>query len=218
MQTFTSEDLALLETRYRATMLNSISGFKSLQMVATANEIGKTNIALFNSIFHIGANPFLIGMVCRPDGDQHETFYNIKNTGFYTLNNVRESFYKMAHQTSARYDVSESEFIECGFTEFYDTSFKAPFVAESSIKLGLQLKEIIDVKYNGSRIVIGEVKKIMIDDGLLADDGFIDLEKDSSITVSGLDSYYTVKHLSRLKYAKAHQEIEEIINLKSYGN
>lgn len=206
-----STDISEMEQRYRATFMNSISGFKSLQMVGTIGQSGKTNIALFNSIFHIGANPPLIGMICRPDGDQHSTFHNIENTGFYTLNNVKNDWYKQAHQTSARYNLEQSEFKECGFTEQYLPNFKAPFVQEASVKLGIQLKEVNTIKYNGSRIIIGEVKHIILDEGLVATDGFVDLEKAQTVTVAGLDSYHITQKLARLKYAKPENQVEELI-------
>jgi flavin reductase (DIM6/NTAB) family NADH-FMN oxidoreductase RutF len=205
-----STHILAMEQRYRTTFMNSISGFKSLQMVATISESGQTNIALFNSIFHIGANPPLIGMVCRPDGDQHSTFSNIETTGFYTLNSVHKNWYKQAHQTSARYNINQSEFDACGFTEEYLPNFKAPFVQEASVKLGLELREINTIKFNGSRIIIGEVKHIILNDGLVATDGFVDLEKAQTVTVAGLDSYHSTQKLARLKYANPNSKVEEI--------
>ena len=210
MNLLNSIHISEMEQQYRTTFVNSISGFKSLQMVATISESGKTNIALFNSIFHIGANPPLIGMICRPDGDQHETFSNLSKTGVYTLNNVKEEWYKKAHQTSARFNVNQSEFETCGFTEQFLPTFKAPFVKEASVKLGMEVKEINTIKFNGSRLVIGEVMYVILDEGLVGTDGFVDVEKAKSVTVVGLDSYHSTQKLSRLKYAKPEYQPQEL--------
>jgi flavin reductase (DIM6/NTAB) family NADH-FMN oxidoreductase RutF len=99
-------------------------------MIGTANNNGVTNLALFNSIFHLGANPPLLGMIFRPDGDDHDTLQNIKETGQYTINNVLPEWFEKAHQTSARYPSGYSEFEPCGFKESYYDDFKVPFVAE----------------------------------------------------------------------------------------
>ena len=203
MKQFDLADILAFEQRYRTTFMNSISGFKSLQMVATANKNGVSNLAVFSSIFHVGANPPYIGMVFRPDGPEHETLINILESGVYTLNNVRTDFYEAAHQTSARYPSGESEFKHCGFTEEYIPDFKAPFVKESNIKLGLALKEVIPVTINNTKIVIGEVQHILLDEELVSEDGYIDLAKAQSTTVVGLDAYYQTALLGRLKYAKA---------------
>lgn len=208
MKTFSLADLQNMEQRFRSTLMNSISGFKSLQMVGTINQRAITNIALFNSIFHVGANPPFIGMVVRPEGDQHETLKNILEVGVYTLNNVTEEYYIAAHQTSARYLTGESEFTECGFTEEYIDGFKAPFVKESNIKLGLALAEIIPFKKNGTTIVIGEVKHLMVDEQFIYADGYVDLAEAKSVTVAGLDAYHQTQLLGRLAYAKRGKQPE----------
>ena len=202
MKKFDLADVLAFEQRYRTTFMNSISGFKSLQMVATANINKVSNLALFSSIFHVGANPPYIGMVFRPDGAEHETLTNILESGVYTLNNVKTDFYQAAHQTSARYPSGESEFKHCGFTEEYIADFNAPFVKESNIKLGLALKEVIPVTINNTKIVIGEVQHILLDEELMSGDGYVDLAKAQSTTVVGLDAYYQTALLGRLKYAK----------------
>ena len=203
MKQIAQEDIIAMEQRYRTTFMNSISGFKSLQMVATVNQNGVSNIGLFNSIFHVGANPGYIGMVFRPDGPEHETLNNILSSGVYTFNNVLETNFEAAHQTSARYLAGVSEFAACGFTEEYIANFAAPFVKESNIKIGLSLNEVLPIKINGTKILIGEVKHILIDEEFIATDGYIDLAKAGSATVAGLDAYHSANLLGRLPYAKA---------------
>src|SRR3990167_5861750 len=91
-----------MDKRFRATFINSLPGYKCLQLVGTLNENGHSNLGIFNSIFHLGAAPALLGMVLRPDSVEHDTLKNIKKSGFYTFNNVLSSFFEKAHQTSAR--------------------------------------------------------------------------------------------------------------------
>ena len=61
MTHFSSTDISQMEQRFRASFINSLGGFKSVVLVGTANESGETNLAIFNSLFHIGANPPLCG-------------------------------------------------------------------------------------------------------------------------------------------------------------
>ena len=208
MKQFTSTDFAEMEKQFRTTFFNSVSGFKSLQMVGTIGESGASNLAIFSSIFHVGANPPYIGMVVRPDGNNHETIKNILASKTYTLNNVIENSFISAHQTSARYLIGQSEFEACGFTEEYIEGFSAPFVKESSIKMGLELMECLPVSLNNTTIVIGEVKYILIDEELIAADGFVDLNKANSVTAAGLDAYYTSNPLGRLTYAKPEKQAQ----------
>lgn len=191
-----------MERDYRTTFINSLSGFKSLQMVATKSKTGSPNIALFNSIFHVGANPPYLGFVVRPNGNEHETMSNILETKTYTLNNVLEPHFVAAHQTSARFKAGESEFKACGFTEEYIEGFHAPFIKEATIKIGIEFKEYVPILLNNTKIVIGEIKHISVDKKFIAKDGFVDLQKAGSITCAGLDAYYNVNFLGRLNYAK----------------
>ncbi|MEE1885451.1 flavin reductase family protein [Pedobacter flavus] len=191
-----------MEKGYRTTLINSLPGFKCLQLVGTISENGHSNVGVFNSIFHVGASPALLGMVFRPNSKDHDTLKNIERTGNYTFNNVNEDFYQKAHQTSARYPSGCSEFVECGLTEFFIPEFESPFVAESTIKIGLDLKEILPLKINDTTILIGEVVHIVLNENLLRKDGYVDHELAKTVTVSGLDSYFNAQHISRLNYAK----------------
>lgn len=207
---YTHDALMQMEKQYRAMFINSLGGFKSLQLLGTVNEAGNTNLSVYSSIFHLGANPPLMGMVARPPGPQHDTLKNIKTTGFYTLNNVLATFYKEAHQASARYPSGDSEFKHCNFTEAYVDGFKAPYILESSLSIGLELKEVLPISHNETSIVIGEIKWVKVSEDFVSEDGFVDLEKAGSITASGLDSYHTTKKLARLSYAKPEKFPEEL--------
>lgn len=206
MKQFNAADILDMESQFRTTFVNSISGFKSLQMVATKSIDGVTNIALFNSIFHIGANPAYLGFVVRPNGNEHETLKNILETKCYTLNNVVQAHFLNAHQTSARYLAGESEFEKCSFNEEYLGDFNAPFVKESTVKIGLEFKEYVPILMNNTKIVIGEIKHVAIDDSLVSNDGFVDLNKANSLTCAGLDAYYSTHFLGRLNYAKPEKQ------------
>lgn len=96
-------DLMGLEQRYRAAFVNSLTGFKSVCLIGTINENRQTNLAIFNSLIHIGANPPYIGFISRPDSVDRHTLSNIMETGYYTINHINETIYHQAHQTSARY-------------------------------------------------------------------------------------------------------------------
>ena len=208
---FTSEALTQLEKNERAHLINSLGGFKSLALVGTSDSKGNTNLAVFSSVFHVGANPPLIGMIFRPSPPERNTYSNIIETGFYTINHVNETIYKQAHQTSARYDKEISEFEITGLTPEYKDAFFAPYVAESNIQLGIEFKEKIDLTINNTTLIIGEIKHIYIPENCLSKDGFVDIEKANTVTCSGLDSYHKTVQLDRLSYAKPNKEVSSIV-------
>ena len=77
-----------LEVRYRATLINSLTGVRPAVLVGTRSGSGNNNLAIFNSLVHIGADPPLNGLLFRPATVERHTLNNILETGNYTLNFV----------------------------------------------------------------------------------------------------------------------------------
>lgn len=204
-------DIENLDSQKKVHLINSLGGFKSVALVGTSNKYGNTNLAIFSSFFHIGANPPLIGMIFRPSPPERDTMRNCIETGFYTINHINETIYKPAHQTSARYDSEISEFDATGLQTEFKNNFFAPYVSESNIQLGIEFKEKIDLSINNTTLIIGEIVQIYFPDDCWLEDGFVQLEKANTITTSGLDSYHKTIQLDRLSYAKPNKEIISLI-------
>jgi flavin reductase (DIM6/NTAB) family NADH-FMN oxidoreductase RutF len=194
--------ITAMDKRYRAALINSLSGFKSVSLIGTINKNRVENLAIFSSIVHIGSDPALIGFIQRPHSVERHTLENILETSFYTINHISESIYKQAHQTAARYEKNSSEFTEVMLKPEFRENFIAPYVQESSIKYGLEFADCIDLKINNTILIVGRVIEIIVPENLITDDGYLDIEKSGSITCSGLDSYHTTQRIARLSYAK----------------
>lgn len=200
---FAKNDLADLESRKRANLINSISGYKSANLIGTISNSGNANLAIFSSVVHIGANPPLMGFIMRPTQDvPRHTYENIKENGFYTINHVHENFVENAHWTSAKFERDESEFEKCGLTEEFLADFKAPFVAQSKIKIGLKFAEEIPINLNKTILIIGEIQHIFVLENALLENGNVDLNKTASVAISGLDTYHKVEKISEFPYAR----------------
>ncbi len=202
MQRFSYDDLMQMHSRYRGALLNKVSGLKAANLIGTTSKEGQTNLAVFNSVVHIGANPPYMGFILRPTTVERHTYENIKETGVYTINQITTQIHQQAHQTSAKYERDLSEFKAVGLTEFYHEGFQAPFVGEGHIKIGLQFEEEHYVKCNETRLIIGKVEYLLLPNGIIEDDGYIALEKLDSVAIGGLDSYYSIKKLGRYGYAE----------------
>lgn len=203
-----NEDLTKMERRSRTRLVNSLSGFKGVNLCGTVSKEGITNLAIINSVVHIGADPALMGFIMRPVTVRRDTFNNILETGHYTFNHLNKVIYKKAHQTSARYPIEVSEFEAAELTEIYSDLLKAPYVQESHIRIGLSFVEKIPIPINGTTLMIGKVEEIFYPEGTLTEDGYLDIEKAGSITSSSLDAYHSTQKIARLSYAKADRKIE----------
>ncbi|MFZ6052452.1 flavin reductase family protein [Halocola ammonii] len=200
------EDIEKTERIKRLNIINSITGIKPANLIGSISKSGVHNLAIFSSVVHLGSNPALMGMFIRPgEKVRRDTYENIHETGYYTINHIHSDYAKQAHYTSAKFDSSESEFERCGFTPEMLFGFEAPFVKESPVKIGLKFHEEIPIKTNGTRMIIGEVEHLSIPDSAVSEDGQINLEDLQNVGISGLNNYYNLKKIDSYPYARPHE-------------
>jgi flavin reductase (DIM6/NTAB) family NADH-FMN oxidoreductase RutF len=196
------QDIQAYEQRYRTAFVNSLAGFRQAVLVGTRSSEGQSNLAIFNSLIHLGANPALFGLISRPDTVPRDTLQNMIDTKSYTLNFISSEHMAAAHRTSARYPKHVSEFDAVGFTEETVAGYGAPFVSEAMVKIAMRLEETIPIVLNGTVLIIGSIQHVQIHDDLVGDDGFVDLSSAGVLVSQGLDAYFTTNALGRLAYAK----------------
>ncbi len=206
--TFLRQEIDQFDKPYRTHLINSLTGFKSVALVGTQDAQGKTNLSPFSQIIHVGANPPLLGILFRPHTVPRHTLENIEATRAFTVNHIREEFVAQAHQTSARWDVSEFE--ACHLTPEYTAQVAAPYVREAHISIGLQWVERADIAANGTILIIGEMMEIRLPSHALHPDGFVDLEAAGTLTCSNLDAYHKTEKIARYSYAKPGEPLREL--------
>ena len=79
-----------MEQRERARLINSLSGFKSANLIGTCDKQGLENLAVVSSVVHLGSNPPLFGFIVRPTESRRDTLENILETKHFTINSVGE--------------------------------------------------------------------------------------------------------------------------------
>lgn len=208
---FSKSDLAGLDAIKRLNIINSVSGIKPGNLIATKSKNGESNLAIFSSVVHLGSNPAYLGFFVRPDEEvRRHTYENILETNFFTINHIHEDYIEQAHYTSAKFEKTISEFDACGFTEEYHFDFPAPFVKESSLKIGLKKVESVPVKSSKTILVVGEIEYLIIPDQALDERGYINLDSLGDVGISGLNSYYALKKINDFPYAR----LQEVPNFK----
>lgn len=196
--------------RTRATFVNSLPGFKSLTLVGTQSAEEQPNLSIVSSVVHLGSDPPLLGMTCRPATVPRHTYENIRETGVYTFNQVHEEIFPQAHQTSARYPKETSEFAATGLTEHREDGIEAPFVAEARVRIALQLVETHEIQRNGVILLVGEVTHVFFPKEIQEEDGYLDLAVAGTLAGAGLDGYYQPERLDRLSYAKVEMPLKRL--------
>jgi len=186
---FSKNQIDKLPYLEKINLINSATGYKSANLIGTISEDHITNLAIFSSVTHYGSAPAIFGFVVRPTTVTRNTYTNIKTTGYFTINPVHEKIITDAHHTSAKYPEGISEFEKTDLEEEYKDNFKAPFVKDSPIQIGLKFLEEYHIKANGTILVLGEIVKLYVKESLIENDLFINLSKVNIATINGLDGY-----------------------------
>jgi len=189
MTVFTNKQLSEQEHLYKINLINSLSGYKSANLIGSISKENTENVAVFSSVIHLGSSPPVLGFILRPTTVPRHTYKNIKETGVFTINHIHDDIIEEAHHTSAKYAEDISEFDMTTLESEYKDNFKAPFVKGSPVQVAMKYIEEYHIKANGVLMVVGEIQSVYINDALLEEDGFINLSKGKVATINGLDGY-----------------------------
>ena len=77
MKHITRDDISQMEKLERLNIINSCTGYKSANLIATISKDGIPNVAIFSSITHLGSNPGLLGFIVRPTTVPRDTYENL---------------------------------------------------------------------------------------------------------------------------------------------
>lgn len=195
-------DILAQENMYRRHFMNSLPGPRGVHLIATKGHRGVENVGVFSSVVHLQASPPLLGFIMRPLTVPRGTYHNILATKHYSINTLHPDWLAAAHQTSANYPLSTSEFTETGLTPVYSDTLKAPYVAESLVQIGLEYVEEHHL-HGGTLFVIGKVLEVRIaNEKAIAPTGHLDHAMLDTLTVAGLDTYFESKNPKRMPYAR----------------
>ena len=197
---FKNNDFDSLDKYFRINLINSITGLKPANLICSQSNTGIDNVAIFSSVVHLGSNPPLVGFIIRPQQRRKtDTYTNLKENPYLTINSIQTNFIDKAHLTSGKFKKDESEFEKIGINKIFLENFDIPFVEESAIKIGLE--KIKEIKLpNECILLICSVKIIIVDDAILLEDGNIDFDNSNIASISGLQSYYSSKKMKTLSY------------------
>jgi flavin reductase (DIM6/NTAB) family NADH-FMN oxidoreductase RutF len=187
---------------YRRNYYNTLPGPRSVHLIGTLGHRGTENLGVFSSVIHLGANPALLGFHLRPLTVPRHTYHHLKANGWFTINTLHPDILERAHQTSANYELKESEFAAVGLTPEYSEQCKAPYVKESRVKIGLTFEEEHHIAANDTLLIIGRVQEVFVPDEAVDDTGHVNHELLDTLAVTGLETYHRIHDGKRMSYAR----------------
>lgn len=202
MRHFSKEAVEALDKIYRLNLINSITGYKSANLIATQSPEGISNVAVFSSITHLGSDPALLGFILRPTTVPRHTYSNLKALGSFSVNHIKIDMIEDAHHSSASYPADVSEFDYTKLEVEYKDNRTLPFVKNAPVQIECAYINEYAIKENGTLLIVGEMKNIYVDTPLIQEDGWVQLDKGDVATINGLDGYALPKLIERYPYAR----------------
>lgn len=186
----------------RLNLINSCTGYKSANLIATISNEGRTNVAVFSSVTHLGSDPALISFTLRPTTVPRHTYKNIKEYGYFSVNHITVEQIADAHQTSAAYPEEISEFDQTKLEPIYHNDCPVPFVKGSPVKLLCKYMNEYLIQENGCLLVVASIEAIFYEEQLLTSDHWLQLDKGKVVAINGLDGYALPELLERFAFAR----------------
>ncbi len=159
---------------------------RPIAFVSTLSPDGRPNLAPYSFFNAVGASPMTL-MFCPAnnlDGSEKDTLRNSApteegGTGEFVVNVASDRYERAVAGAGEALAYGESEFDLVGLEEAPSTVVKAPRVAASPVAFEcrtLQITRLNPGAPGGANLVLGEIVRVHIDDGLLNDRMHVDAD------------------------------------------
>ncbi len=190
-------------------LLISVIVPRPIAFVSTRSAAGVSNLAPFSYFVPLSSQPPLLGIAFsdRP-GDPKDTLRNIRETGEFVVNLVREPLLERMSRSAGDWPSTVSEFDVTGLTPAPSERVGAPSVGESPVHLECRFER--EIALGNSVFVVGEVLLVRVDDDVLTD-GRPDPRKLAAVGRLGGDGYALTREVRMVPRPKVSRQTGEEI-------
>jgi flavin reductase (DIM6/NTAB) family NADH-FMN oxidoreductase RutF len=154
---------------------------RPIAFVSTLSPDGVANLAPFSFFTAVCPKPPVVcfcNSIRLRDGSKKDTLRNVEATGEFVINVVSEDFAAQMVACSGEYPPDVSEFNVSGLTPIASDLVKPPRVKESRVQMECRLLQVVTISTDpgGGSLVMGEVLRFHVDDGVL-DGGSVNPDK-----------------------------------------
>lgn len=183
-------DASTLEPRQRYRLLISTVTPRPIAWVSTRGLDGSDNLAPFSFFQALsGTPPYIMISVGQRKGAIKDTRRNIEAAGAFVVNMVSDELAEQMNMTSGEYTSDVDEFKVAGLTPVQADLVNVARVAECPVCMEVKYTQTMPLPNSEYAIILGEVLRWHIVDGLLAPDGLLDLPKIRPVARLARDQY-----------------------------
>jgi flavin reductase (DIM6/NTAB) family NADH-FMN oxidoreductase RutF len=191
-------EIEKIKARETYNLLIGLVAPRPIALVTSMNEDGRLNAAPFSSYNYLCTDPPIIGMgvMDRPTGGfvPKDTARNIRRTGEFVVNVVTEDLMPGMNICATDFPAEVDELEMAGLTTTPSQVVKVPRIAQAHA--ALECKEFTTMEIGRSRIVLGRVVSIYIEDQFVDAAGpYVRAEELHAIgRMNGLGSYVKTRN------------------------
>jgi flavin reductase (DIM6/NTAB) family NADH-FMN oxidoreductase RutF len=194
-QYFDFEDTA---SRDRYKLLSGLIVPRPIGWIGTRRANGTFNLAPFSFFNVVSTAPPTVLFSGSSHSDRPKDSITLaEESGEFTVNIVSEEVAQAMSVTAGTFGPDDDEFAIAGLTAVAGKVVAAPMVAESPANLECRVSTVVDVGEGLTRIVVGRVVALHVDDSVL-DDTRIDATSLRAVGRMSGNTYITTDHLFEL--------------------
>lgn len=181
---------------------------RPIALITSMDEHGRLNAAPFSAFNYLGTDPPIVAVGVTNRTDQafvaKDTARNIRRTGEFVVNVVTEDLAEKMNICAIDFPEGTNELDIAGLTTTPSQSVKVPRIAESHA--ALECREHMTLEVGKSRIILGRVVAIYVDDEYVDPAGpYIKADQLHAIgRMNGLGNYVRTRdafmNIPRIKY------------------
>jgi flavin reductase (DIM6/NTAB) family NADH-FMN oxidoreductase RutF len=190
---------------------------RPIALITSMDESGRLNAAPFSAYNYLCTDPPIIGVGVTNRPDQRElpkdTARNIRRTGEFVVNVVTEDIAEKMNICATDFPPEVSEVELAGFTTTPSQKVKPPRLAEAHA--ALECREYATMEIGRSRIILGRVVAVYVEDRFVDPDGpYVKAEDLHAIgRMNGLgnyvrtrDAFITIPRISVDEWKRGHNQ------------
>lgn len=203
-------DIKQIPPRHTYNLLIGLVAPRPIALVTSMNEHGALNAAPFSAYNYLCTDPPIIGLgvTNRPNNDfvPKDTAHNIRRTGEFVVNVVTEDLAQQMNICATDFPPETDELQMANLATEPSSVVKVPRIAQAHA--ALECREFTTMEIGRSRIILGRVVSIYIEDKYVNPDGPYVLAEDLHAIgrMNGLGSYVRTRdaflNMPRISYAE----------------
>lgn len=205
-------DLDSLKPAERQYYLQHVIAPRPICFASTIDREGNVNLSPFSFFNLFSSNPPIV--IFSPsrrvrDSTTKHSLENVLEVPEVVINIVTRDMVQQTSLASCEFTKGTNEFVKAGFTAESATLVRPPMVKESKVKLECKVVEVKPLGDGGGagNLVICEVLRMHIDDGLMDKNGKIDQRRINHVARLGGDWYCEVNEQNLFQVEKPNTQI-----------